>query len=165
MTLLELILVLGIMSLILAMTWPLLERPLAYERLRRSADLVMSEWITARVDAMRTGTHRVFRFREKTGEYELEGEERPEPPALPEGIVFAETVKEVDPREEIEGGGVTDGDWREIWFYFDGTTSDVPQLLLRNEYGMGIRLTLRGLTGIASVDTDVPDAEETEAAP
>jgi Tfp pilus assembly protein FimT len=156
-TLLELILVFGVLLIILAITWPMLERPLAYERLRKAADMVMAEWTTARVDAMRTGQEQTFRFEPLSDKYFL-GLASGEPRQLPEGVIFANSVKSVDTREEAEEMGAQEASDPEIWFYPDGTSSDVPELVLRNEYGMQIRLVLRGLTGVAAVDTDIPDA-------
>jgi Tfp pilus assembly protein FimT len=157
-TLLELTLALALMAIVLAMAWPMLERPLAHERLRKSADIVLAEWTSARVDAMRFGVHRIFRFQPQTKSYEIAGEAESETRELPEGIVFATSVKSADAREELESGGSQHASEPEIWFYPDGTTSDVQELLLRNDHGMQIRLTLRGLTGIGTIDTDVPDA-------
>jgi hypothetical protein len=156
----------AVMILVLALTLPALERPLAYERLRRSADQVMSAWASGRVAAMRSGDHRVFRYGEDAqgrAEYWFDGDPAMEleRPKLPEGITFAGSMKAEDAREYIEDDGATDAAEAEIWFYADGTCSEVPELILRNEYGMQIRLMLRGMTGVAYIDENVPDADPT----
>ncbi len=158
-TLIELVLVLAIVVIMVGLSWPILEKPMAYERLRHAADQVMAEWTFARVEAMRTGDHQIFRYEPGTGAYQLsfvtQGELE-----LPEGVIFVSSVKSDDIRESLEDGGMGDLGDPEVWFYADGTCSDLPELLLRNEYGMQIRITLRGLTGVAFVDENVPDAEE-----
>jgi len=161
-TLLELVLVLAIIVLMIGLTWPLLEQPLAYERLRHAADQVLAEWTTARIEAMRTGEHRIFCYEQDSPNYWFEGDSTPEEqrPKLPEGVIFVSSQKEEDARESLEEGGLGDLGDPEIWFYADGTCSDVPELLLANEYGMRIRLVLRGLTGVTLVDENVMDAEE-----
>jgi hypothetical protein len=157
-TLIELVLVLAIVVMMVGLSWPILEKPLAYERLRHSADQVMGEWTTARVEAMRDGDNKFFRYEPGTGSYHLSFATQ-EDRTLPEGVIFVSSVKSDDLRESLEDGGTDLGN-PEVWFYADGTCSDVPELLLRNEYGMQIRIKLRGLTGVTFVDEDVPDAEE-----
>jgi Tfp pilus assembly protein FimT len=156
-TLLELMLVMAVIVMVIGLTWPMLERPFAYEKLRNAADIVRSEWTTARVEAMRSGEYQIFRFQPQSGVYEVPGKEAPESRELPEGVTFVSSLKTADGREASEGGS-QDAASPEIWFYPDGTSSDVPELLLRNEEGMQIRLVLRGLTGVAVVDQDVPNA-------
>jgi type II secretory pathway pseudopilin PulG len=153
-TLIEVVLVLGILILLLGLTVPMLDRPLAYERLRRAGDQIMAEWTTARIDAMRTGTEQTFQV---IGDrkYRLSADPRPEEPELPEGIIFSGFLKEEDSREAFSPEG--EGGEQTIWFYPDGTCSDVPELLLCNEYGAQIRLVLRGLTGVTRLDQNVPD--------
>lgn len=157
-TMMEVVLVLAIIILILGLTLPLLERPLAYERLRQAGDQIIAEWTTARIDAMRTGEEQSFTAKDERT-YRLSADPRAEDSKLPEGVVFAGLLKEEDAREVLSVGG-DGGGGQTIWFYPDGTCSDVPELLLRNEYGMQIRLILRGLTGVTRLDDNVPDAED-----
>lgn len=159
-TLLELMLVMAVILMFAGLVWPMLARPLAYENLRSAADIVRAEWTSARVEAMRSGEHQIFRFQPGSGVYEVPGNQQAESRELPEGVVFISSVKSADSREASEQGGSQDAAAPEIWFYPDGTSSDVPELLLRNEEGMQIRLVLRGLTGVAVVDKDVPDAAD-----
>jgi type II secretory pathway pseudopilin PulG len=163
-TLIELVLVLAIIIVMIGLSWPILEKPLAYERLRHAAELVMAEWTTARVEAMRSGDHTTFTYEAGSATYKLSFRDGEEPTELPEGVTFVSSQKEDDAREVFEAGGTGDLGNPEIWFYADGTCSDVPELLLRNEYGMQIRITLRGLTGVAFLDENVEDSEE-EATP
>jgi Tfp pilus assembly protein FimT len=59
-------LTLFLLAVISAMAWPQLERSFSYQRLRKAADIVRIQWCKARVEAMKTGAMRVFR-------YEIEG--------------------------------------------------------------------------------------------
>ncbi len=65
-TLIEVALVLAIIILILGLTLPLLERPLAYERLRQAGDQIIAAWTTARIDAMRTGEEQSFAAKDES---------------------------------------------------------------------------------------------------
>jgi hypothetical protein len=161
-TLIELVLVLALMVVIVGLTWPLLTRPLAYQQLRHAADQIVAEWTNGRVEAMRTGDHQIFSYKEDDEGrivYTFQGDPRPEAewPKLPEGVVVDGGIKADDAREMFEEEGGGSGGEMQIWFYADGTCSEVPELILRNEYGMRIRLSLRGLTGVAYIDEDVPD--------
>ncbi len=156
-TLIELVLVLAIVIVIIGMSWPILEKPMAYERLRHAADLVMAEWNYARIEAMRTGDHQTFTYAQETNEYRLSYQTQSDALTLPDEVIFVGGVKSEDAREVLEGG---DSGSTEIWFYADGTCSDVPELLLRNRYGMQIRITLRGLSGVMFLDENVPDVED-----
>jgi hypothetical protein len=61
--------------------------------------------------------------------------------------------------EEAEQSSVTDAVWSEpILFYPDGTATSA-RLVLKNEHGRSIELTLRGLTGVVSIGT-VQSSEE-----
>lgn len=60
-TLLEVLLVLGIMLAAAAIILPNLSYPMQGHRLRKSADLVRAEWARARVKAMKTGQVHMFR--------------------------------------------------------------------------------------------------------
>jgi prepilin-type N-terminal cleavage/methylation domain-containing protein len=158
-TLIELVLVLAIVVMMIGLTWPLMEKPLAYERLRNAADQVMAEWTFARIEAMRSGDHQIFSYEPGTGNYQLSFQAQSEPLELPEGVIFVSSLKEDDARESLEDGGMGGLGDPEVWFYADGTCSDVPELLLENEHGMRIRIALRGLTGVTFVDENVPDAD------
>lgn len=76
--------------------------------------------------------------------------------SLPEGILFAAGRIAFDGRSQMvqseeESLGATEATRTEpILFYPDGTTS-TAQVLLKNEHGSLIELSLRGLTGVVTV--------------
>ncbi len=61
-TLIEVLLTLSLLVIISAMAWPQLEKSFSAQRLRKAADIVRTQWSKARVEAMRTGGIRVFRY-------------------------------------------------------------------------------------------------------
>ena len=61
-TLMEMMLVLAVLVAVAAMAMPALQGPMDDQRLRKSADLVRSQWAQARVVAMKTGRMYVFRY-------------------------------------------------------------------------------------------------------
>ena len=81
---------------------------------------------------------------------------RPIEDSLPEGVTFVTGETALDTRaamvaSEAEQSGVLEGGWSDpILFYPDGTTS-TARLVLKNEHGRCIELTLRGLTGVVSI--------------
>ena len=172
-TLLEVLLVLALLVILSAMTWPALDRPMANQRLRKAADQVRTAWARARVEAMTTG--QTFAFRCTIGEnrFEIAAQAGPEavdvPPAdqaapaaasrrhtLPEDVRFAGGQTLFDGRAAIfaqrEGDAVpADGQLSEpILFYPDGTTSTAT-LILENRHQRQIEISLRGLTGVMTV--------------
>src|SRR5688572_19729524 len=187
-TLLELTLVLALLVVISAMVWPVLEKPLASERLRRGADKVRAEWTRTRVRAMTSGSPHAFRYQPETNVYQVEvwsgAESQLEAPTvsdfgipvepavisqsvgdkgLPEGVVFDATQTAQDMRGMFVGAEAAQtlggAEWSEpIYFFPDGTTSHA-RLLLRNESDLYIMLELRGLTGVTTV-SDVLTADE-----
>jgi len=58
----EVLLVLAIVAIIAALTWPALEKPMANRRLHSAADEVRTEWCQARIEAMRSGRTYAFRY-------------------------------------------------------------------------------------------------------
>lgn len=77
-TLIEMLLVLALLVMLAAMTWPAMDRPMANQRLRKAADKVRTAWVKARVDAMSTGQTLVFRCTLDSDEYTLESQTGPE---------------------------------------------------------------------------------------
>ncbi|MBN1589789.1 MAG: hypothetical protein JW888_09760 [Pirellulales bacterium] len=71
-TLMEILLVLAIMVLIAATTWPSLERSIADQRLKNAADTVRAEWSHARAKAMSSGTAYRFCYTPETRTYWIE---------------------------------------------------------------------------------------------
>lgn len=70
-TLLEILLVLMLMIAVWAIVWPALDKPMAAERLRASADQLRSELTRGRVAAMRTGRAHVLSVDLTTGRFTL----------------------------------------------------------------------------------------------
>ena len=71
-TLLEMLLVLGLLVAIAAIAMPNVGRSLENHRLRKSADLIRAEWAKARAKAMETGRTYVFRYEPQADGYEVE---------------------------------------------------------------------------------------------
>jgi Tfp pilus assembly protein FimT len=61
-TIIEVLLTLCLLVIISSMAWPQLEKTFSGQRLRKAADIVRTQWTKARVDAMRAGNIRVFRY-------------------------------------------------------------------------------------------------------
>lgn len=61
-SLMEMMLVLAVLVAVAAMAVPALQGPMDDQRLRKSADLVRSQWAQARVAAMKTGRMQMFRY-------------------------------------------------------------------------------------------------------
>ncbi len=179
-TLTEILLVLCLLVIFAGIAWPALERPLAGQTLRKAADVVRAAWARARIEAMSSGQTRLFRYAIDGDRYCLESFSGPEyvPDAadggqalgaadltasashalerrLPEGIVFVSGEVAEDPRAASILESQTSGDAEmarsaPILFYPDGTTS-TARLVLRNEHDRCVELSLRGLTGVATV--------------
>lgn len=77
-TLLELLLVLVILVTLAGMTWPALTRPMAHQRLKKSADEVRTEWTRARIEAMSSGQINVFRYTLDENRYSIDVQNAPE---------------------------------------------------------------------------------------
>ena len=177
-TLLELLLVLALMVAIAAIVWPSLKGPFERQRLSQSAEQLRAELGKTRVRAMRTGTIQVFRFQPgqsgfKSEPWTLSVEDAnssnasigfggaPAPPTLEaartdnlsEGVIFHLAEVTIDARAGQllgpAGGDSAPGAlWSDpIFFYPDGTTSNT-HIVLSNQRGQAIVVTLRGLTGL-----------------
>lgn len=71
-TLLELLLVLAVIVAVGALAYPALRGPFETQRLRKSAELIRTEWARARLRAMRTGRVHVFRYTPSATQYMVE---------------------------------------------------------------------------------------------
>jgi prepilin-type N-terminal cleavage/methylation domain-containing protein len=71
-TLVEVMLVLALVVIMAAFTWPALERPMAGHSLRKAADVVRTEWVRTRVKAMSTGQTYLFRCAAGCGRYVIQ---------------------------------------------------------------------------------------------
>jgi Tfp pilus assembly protein FimT len=155
-TLLEVLLVLALLVILSAMTWPALDRPMANQRLRKAADQVRTAWTRARVEAMTTG--QTFAFRCTIGENRFEiaaqaGPEAVDVPPADQAAPAAASRRHTLPEDVRFAGGQTlfDGQLSEpILFYPDGTTSTAT-LILENRHQRQIEISLRGLTGVMTV--------------
>jgi Tfp pilus assembly protein FimT len=185
---LEVLLVLAIVAITAALTWPALEKPLANRRLHSAADELRTEWCQARVEAMRSGRTYAFRYEVGGNHFYTELQNGPnaqpahsasptlnlnsngsqpgpstgaagsaDSKTLPKGITFlgeksspgmtpvlASTAK--TPSQEQPAGGWSDP----IFFYPDGTASDVQLVLICNQT-CAVRVLLRGSTATATV--------------
>ena len=71
MTLLELMLVLGLLVMIGAMAMPAFQVPFEYHRLRQGGEVVRVEWNKARIKAMKTGQIQMFRYTANAHDYQV----------------------------------------------------------------------------------------------
>lgn len=173
-TLLELLLVMGLLVILAALSWPALRGPLGSSRLREAAKIVRVELAKTRLQAMQNdailqwqfspgeGRFRVGVVREAPVEEEdVLSSNEPEDETqrwsefqLPEGIVFGEPEVTASPGAS-DWDQLSDENWSSpIVFYPNGTTSNA-ELVLRNEREDSVVISLRGLTGVSRV-TDVP---------
>lgn len=72
MTLLELLLVLGVLVIVAAMAAPAMFGVWETQKLRDAGDLVRADWGRARIKAMKSGRIHVFQYVADTGEYRIE---------------------------------------------------------------------------------------------
>lgn len=175
-TLMELLLVLAILTVIVALAWPSVQRSFEDAEFRDAAKQVRIELAETRLEAIRAGATRVFRFRGGTGEFLVSGldssgetEERSaspransQPQVLPHGVRFQGQQTEDTLAEELTGDSFdvgssgslsssTAGGWSDpIVFFANGRTSTV-RIRLVDHRGYRLDVTLRGLTGSARV--------------
>jgi type II secretory pathway pseudopilin PulG len=177
-TLLEVVLVLALLVVIAAMTLPSMTGVYARSQLRNGADVVRAALAKTRLTAMETGQAHVFRCQMKGGEFQtgslaeflstgaesipsvLPTDEaqassmtslRLELTRLPGGVIFADGAFAPSPQLIALKGEGTSAVWSQpIIFQPDGTCNDAT-FLLANDRQQTIRLTLRGMTGVARV--------------
>jgi Tfp pilus assembly protein FimT len=170
MTLLELMLVLGLLVMIGAMSMPALRRPFEHHRLRQGGEVVRVEWNKARIKAMKTGQMQMFRYTANANDYQVlpyfsqqdwletdADQAASSPRQLPEGVVFVQGEVETDSRSyevqrQMQGAGTAGGlDSAPVLFYPDGTTSDARVVLTNQYQKLFVVVSLRSLTGITKV--------------
>ncbi|MBN1908173.1 MAG: prepilin-type N-terminal cleavage/methylation domain-containing protein [Pirellulales bacterium] len=71
MTLLEVLLVLGLLAIVACTVWISMDRPIATQRLREAADVVRVAWGRARVKSMTSNQTYVFRYERQGNRYTL----------------------------------------------------------------------------------------------
>ncbi len=85
-TLVEMLLTLAIITVISAMAWPVLQRPLANQRLHSAADEVRTRLCKTRIQAMRSGHVYAFRYQLGGDHFRTEPEVAPVPTSSLAGI-------------------------------------------------------------------------------
>src|SRR5215212_8548590 len=171
-TLIEICLVLTLLVVIASFAIPLLGGAMERRALMSGAGLLQAGWTRARLAAMQSGQTYVVRFEPKGSRFQVlsldqlqlpESQEmQSEDPdseytpydilrffktRLPSGVVFAHSDVSNSNQLTATMGSAGDGPWSApIIFRPDGTTSDAS-VLLSNEPGQTVRVTLRGLTG------------------
>ncbi|HVT30908.1 MAG TPA: hypothetical protein VHE81_23080 [Lacipirellulaceae bacterium] len=171
-TLIEVCLVLALLIVIGSLAIPLMGGSLKRQALSSGADLLRAAFSRARLQAMQSGQTFVLRVQPKGSWYQIlpldqlalpENQNSPTDDAnpeqstydilrlsrnrLPEGVIFAQLNVSNSNVLSATFGSSNGGTWSApILFRPDGTTSDASVLLV-NEPGNTIRVTLRGLTG------------------
>ena len=173
-TLIELILVLGVMVMIFSLAIPLATRAMGTHALRQSADLVRVAMGQARVKAIKSGQVQALFFQiesnwfnvapfvQFTAQQSLASRKAQlastaprrdfDDNQLPAGIVFASGVTSNDGRAadvfNNSGGRGRSSNIQPILFYPDGTSQDA-RVYLKDDRENYTSVQLRGLTGIA----------------
>jgi len=153
-----------------AMVTPAMNRVFVNQQLVKVADQVRSQLARARVDAIESGYVRTFRCQQGTNQYHVESvnldgstisadavDGSPQmsiltiDSTLPGDVTFA-NISLAD--QTTDTGSTTDpnnpADPSLILFYPDGTSSTAV-VTLTNQQGRSIDISLRGLTGLATV--------------
>lgn len=174
-TLIELLLVLAILVIVLALAAPAFTNAFESQRLRKSADLVRTEMMRARIRSIKTGEDYVFFYLPGTNQFgsapfssSFSGTSvmsvSPQTSnsslfefgsgLLPDGILFEAGEIQVDERAAIQGAeggaiGLANGA-QQILFYPDGSCQDA-QVVISLKEEIYVQVSLRGLTGTAKV--------------
>jgi type II secretory pathway pseudopilin PulG len=175
-TLVEVCLVLALLIVIGSLAIPLLGGSFKRQALTSGADLLRAGLSRARLQAMQSGQPYVLRVQPKGSWYQILSLDQlalPESQALPadnpdaehsaydilrlsrnrlpDGVIFAKLDVSDSNLLTATMGSIDGGSWSApILFRPDGTTSDASVLLV-NEPGNTVRVTLRGLTGGSDV--------------
>ena len=164
-TLLELLLVLSLLVVGLAMSWPVLQGTWDDLRLRKGADQVRTALGKTRLAAVTSGQIHVFRFQLGGDQYgvstwagadaALDATEdgdasAPQLHQLPEDVTFI-AAPGLASDDDLSADGIerfeeTDGWSSPIMFYPDGTSTDA-RLAIAGIDGRYVAVELRGLTG------------------
>ncbi|HEX2477083.1 MAG TPA: prepilin-type N-terminal cleavage/methylation domain-containing protein [Lacipirellulaceae bacterium] len=174
-TLVEVCLVLALLVVISAFAAPLMEGSFSRAGLQSGAELVRGAWARARLAAMDSGQTHVFRFEPRASRFQIitldqlgmPGSETiaPEDPSaeheaadmlrlpgsrLPDGVIFAGgNISDSSQVLALLGTAAQSAWSAPILFHPDGTTTDAS-VVLSNASQQTVRVTLRGLTGIAN---------------
>lgn len=174
-TIIEVVLVLSLLVVVSAISVPFLNGSFSRAHLHGASDVLRDAFSRGRLAAMQTGQTHVFRFEPKGVRYQivpLDNLGLPETSALPpddsdadhsphdmlrlslarlpDNVIFAAGDVAASSQVAAMLGAPADETWSApVLFNADGTTSDAS-ILLQNDHGQTIRVTLRGMTGIAS---------------
>lgn len=178
-TLLELVLVLGVLVLMSAIAWPSVSRSLDGQRLQKAAELIRREINATRIRAVETGVPYLFLYEGGGGKFvsipaERDGvaasqgvvrsavptaDDLPRASGVMEGFEFGlGTLPETMKLHQDLFGGLDD--WRDLsskqWsgpvrFDADGSGDDVELTIYDRVRGQSVTLTVRGFTGVVSV--------------
>lgn len=182
-TLVEVLLVLSLLVVLASVAWPALDRPLDNRRLYHAADVLRTEWARARNQAIATGQTVRFQCTLNERDYSISREEDASSatdvsvseaapstestdsesgPMLPEGITFLSVeANEEDQEDPLDAARSEDllsaqpASGTSLFFYPDGSTS-TGRVVLQNEHDRCIEVSLRGLTGVATVGDSYP---------
>ena len=171
-TLIELILVLGILVMIMSLAVPMVTRTLGRQSLKQGADRVRIAMGRARVEAIRTGEIHALFFQPQgnwlsVGKFDQIGAQADlasdalqriartthtgyEEDLLPKGIRFVSADLVVDSRADqaLGGANVNDESIQPVLFYPDGTAQDAL-IYLQDDKQNILAVELRGMTGTA----------------
>ena len=175
-SLLEIIVITTLMVIIATLSLPSMSRFFVSQKLDKAAERVRIEMGRARVSAIRSGEIYAFMFRpgmtqftvapfnssfrestfiqeeqsngldNRVSDFQFDLER------LPRGTIFLQSETEEDGRaaQAAEDSSVSVSQMVPVLFYPDGSSQDAV-LILRNEKENEVKVTLRGLTGQASV--------------
>ena len=175
-SLLEIILVTALMVVIATLTLPAMTRFFVSQKLDKAAERVRTEMGRARVSAIRSGEIYAFMFRpgmtsfavvpfnnsfqeanfiieeqaggidNRVSEFSFDIER------LPQGTIFLQADAAEDGRsaQAVEDSNVNTSQMIPILFYPDGSSQDAV-MILRNEKQEEVKITLRGLTALVTI--------------
>ena len=170
-TLVELLIVLGVLASLAGLSWPAVREMLAKSELQNAARQLRAALVKVRLDAVESGTVRQLRYRPGTGRFEVSvlsaldnepsadelvpasrvepngsGEDR-----LPAGVSFQEPDAPQPEDRPPDSADLEPHPWAApILFYPNGRTSNA-RIRLEGRRGYRIEVTLRGITGAVTV--------------
>lgn len=169
-TLLELLLVLGILVVLAGITMPMAMDTLETHRLRASADRIQGAFADARNQSIRSGNEVAFYYQSGFRTFFVMEFNPLIPKSLPPipdeemavsgtsdirsnileiGVLFAASTVSPDSRSQVSQ--VTDiPGYSRVLFYPDGTAQPA-RVFLANRFGTGLQVELRSLTGTSVV--------------
>ncbi|MEM9185999.1 MAG: prepilin-type N-terminal cleavage/methylation domain-containing protein [Planctomycetota bacterium] len=172
-TLIEVLLVLTLLVVIAGLAMPSLSAGMGRSRMNQAAEEVRTAWAKARLDAASSGQTLRFQCWIGSNRWQLasadasqeqvdaalaaQRKEDTEQENELSGVVFRQLLVANLPGDLAMGESVADGELSPaVLFRPDGSSSDA-EALLEDEAGRRMKVTLRGLTGAASVDDALED--------